>query len=711
MRPSEPFGSEVAFDRRFSRNFSLPGRIKPGEYRRIWRIVVMARRKVTAEDLLRIRVVGEPRVSPDGRRCVFTVKTIDAERNRYLSHLWMADLLRGEVHPFTSGEVSDATPRWSPDGTRLAFVRTDLREKRSQIWLIRSDGGEAWPLTRLEEGSIGGLVWSPDGTRLAFTFRPLHPDWTQEARKRREEKGQSNPPRVITRLFYRLDGAGFLDLRQHIWMCDSRSGQAWQITDGDYDDSSPVWSPDGRWLAFVSNRSDDPEEKPYEVDIWLVATDLPQYPVSSFHKVPTPVGSKGNLSWSPDGRWIAYMGIEGKEDPWVPRNARLWVVDPQTQQVRCLTEDLDRYVGNVTLSDMREAFAGGGPPLWGPEGDRLFFTVSDRGNCHLYQVFLPEGAPRALTQGEMDLYAFDADGRASVLVLALSRPSQPGELFLWREGELQPLTDLNREWREEVHLSEPEEVWFESFDGTKVQGWLLKPPDFDPNRRYPLLLYIHGGPHAQYGNTFFHEFQFHAARGYVVMYCNPRGSTGYEEAFAAAIRGQWGEVDYKDVMAAADYAASLPYVDARRMAVAGGSYGGYLTNWIVGHTDRFRCAVADRSVVNLQSMAGTSDFPFHPDGYWEGNFWDRPERLWAQSPLRFAAQVRTPLLIIHSEGDLRCPIGQAEEWFAALRRLKKEVVFVRYPAETSHGLSRSGPPDLRVDRLQRIAQWLDQHLQ
>jgi dipeptidyl aminopeptidase/acylaminoacyl peptidase len=300
-------------------------------------------------------------------------------------------------------------------------------------------------------------------------------------------------------------------------------------------------------------------------------------------------------------------------------------------------------------------------------------------------------------------------------VLAISKPTMPGELFVLRletastavVTELRQLTRLNADWLDKVQLSEPEEVWFDSFDGTKIQGWLLKPPDFDPTKRYPLLLYIHGGPHAQYGNTFFHEFQLHAARGYIVVYTNPRGSMGYDETFAAIIRGNWGDVDFKDIMAAADFAASLPYVDESRMAVAGGSYGGYMTNWIVTHTDRFRCAITDRSVVDLVSMAGTSDFPFKPDGYWEGNFWDRPEKLWEQSPLRYVANVKTPLLIIHSEGDLRCPIGQAEELFAALKRLKKEVVFVRYPQETSHGLSRSGPPDLRLDRLNRICEWLD----
>jgi dipeptidyl aminopeptidase/acylaminoacyl peptidase len=224
------------------------------------------------------------------------------------------------------------------------------------------------------------------------------------------------------------------------------------------------------------------------------------------------------------------------------------------------------------------------------------------------------------------------------------------------------------------------------------------------------VLYIHGGPGAQYANTFFHEFQVLAAQGYVVFYTNPRGSLGREEAFATCIRGDWGNLDYQDLMAAVEYVKGLTYINSKRMAVVGGSYGGFMVTWMIGHTNQFCCAISERAVSNRHSAVGTTDFPPMPDGYWSGNIWDRPERLWSQSPLRFAGQITTPLLIIHSEGDLRCPIGQAEQLYSALKRLKQEVTFLRYPVETSHGLSRSGPPDLRIDRLQRIAKWLETYL-
>jgi len=668
----------------------------------------MSKRSITIQDLLRLKFVGQPQISPDGKRVIFTVKAVSQEKNCYLSHLWMAEVATGTARQFTHGQVSDRLPRWSPDGRRIAFLR--IQNGDTQIWAIPADGEKARQLCQLDEGSIGAPQWSPDGNRIVFTFRPTHPDRTQEAQKKRAETGQSDPPRIITRLGYKQEGTGFLDLRQHVWTCDAETGQATQITGGAWDDDGPAWSPDGQRLAFVSNRSDDPDAKPYEMDIWLVPPEggAPQ-------KLSTPTGYKRDLAWSPDGGQIAYIGSETQDDPWAARNDRLWTVPRGGGSARCLTASLDRIVENVTASDVREG--GSQKPVWSRDGKQLFFLVSDRGNCHLGTIALKAGKPGLLTEGDLDIADFSADAECKRFALLISRPARPAEVFigdLEKEGNApllpRPLTRMNGPLLAQVCLSEPEPAWFKSFDGTDIQGWLLKPPDFDPDRRYPLLLYVHGGPDIQYGHTFFHEFQAHAARGYILFYTNPRGSSGYTESFATCIRGNWGELDFKDLMAAADFAGSLPYVDTGRMAVAGGSYGGFMVAWIVSHTDRFRCAIAERGVSNRHSAVGTSDFPPMAGGYWPGNAWDRPERLWEQSPLRYAARVQTPLLIIHSEGDLRCPIEQAEQLFAALKALKREVVFIRYPQNTNHSLSRSGPPDLRVDRLRRIAEWLDRHL-
>ncbi len=679
------------------------------------------KRPIEAEDLFRLRVPADPQLSPDGTRVLFVLRITDAEKNKYWSHLHVVDASGGDARPFTSGEVSDNAPRWSPDGTRIAFLRT--KDKQTQLWTMPADGGEARPLTRLDEGDIGAPCWSPDGKRLAFTFRPAHPDFTQKAARARQESGRSTPARHLTRLHYREDGCGWKDCRQHINVCDAANGDVSQLTDGDEDDFDPAWSPDGRRLVFASNRCDDPEARPFEVDLWLVSATPLTPPATRFTRIPTPLGAKGNCAWSPNGKWIAYTGVASADDPWMPVHDRVWVVPAagrgprSAQKARCLTEGLDRGVGTLAMSDIHAGY-GAGQAQWTGDSARLLFLAGDRGDAALYRVSLRGGKPIPVTGRGQVVTGFSAvNGHAAVVV---TTPTQCGDIHLLmvpkgagpgRRPRPARLTDLNAGLHAGVHLARPEEVWFPSADGTPIQAWLLKPPGFAPRRKYPFLLCVHGGPHLQYGNAFFHELQWHAGRGYVVLYPNPRGSANLTEAHMAASRGDWGGKDGEDLFAAAEYARNLSCVDRRRMGVCGGSYGGYATNWLVGRTNRFRCAITDRSVVNMVSMWGQCDYPSKPDAYWKGNTWDALETLIAQSPLTRAAHCVTPLLIVHSEGDWRCPIGQAQELFSALKQLRKcPVEFVWYPPETSHGMSRGGPPDLRLDRLRRYAEWFDRSL-
>ncbi len=703
----------------------------------------MPKHPITLEDLAAIKPVGDPQMSSDGTRVLYTVKSTNVEKNKYFTHLWISSVSDGSAMQFTFGEVSDSSPRWSPRDVMIAFVRTSGgKDKKTQIWLAPTGGGEPRALTDLPEGGFSELSWSPDGKSLAFAYRPIAEGWTKDAAKSREESGKSKPPRVITRVRYRLDGAGFQDERQHIWVCAVESGESKQVTDGDHDDSSPAWSPDSRTIAFASNRGADPDRHRYRNDILIVPARGGKPKKLQAHE-----GSKGSLAFSPDGAHIAYIGSECADDGWRPKNSRLWVISSTGGESRCLSLELDRSVGDTTLGDTREGAST--IPIWSADGSRIFVVISDAGNSHLYATDVQSAQLTQLTKGARDVVGVTMDRARECAALLIGNATHPTEVFIadmtpfaasangtvpesetdsgerTRDGGSltpKPLSHINDKWSKTVQIGKPEEFWLTQPDpstvtgdrsgqAVRVQGWVIRPTDFKKGQQYPTLLYVHGGPHTQYGNTFFHELQWHAARGYVVVYSNPRGSNGREESFGACIHRDWGKLDYADVMAVADYAESLPYVDKSRMAIAGGSYGGYMTNWVVGHTDRFKCGVTDRSICNWISMVATTDVPAPPDGLWPGTPWgDDFVKGWEMSPLKYVENVKTPLLIIHSEGDLRCPISQSEEWFTALKWLGQNPVFVRYPPESSHGLSRGGPIDLRYDRLTRIGEWLDQHL-
>lgn len=666
-------------------------------------------RAITIDDLFRLKLVSDAQISPDGERVVCVVKSIDREKNKYFSHLYLCHLQTREVRAFTSGEVADSQPRWSPDGKYIAFV-SNRQKPKSQIYLIAVDGGEAQALTSLEEGSIGEIAWSPDGTKIAFTFRLTPEQWRESAVKERKEKGLSTPPRLITRPFYRLDGFGFFDGEYfQVWVADVSTGEAKRPTSESTSCGSLCRSPDSRHIAFVCNRSENPDLNPNLEDIWLVPSEG-----GDLQRVEAPKGPKGGVAFSPDGARIAYIGHTKVEDIWGVTNDHLWVVDLETGDARDLTEGFDRSLGNLTLSDMRDV-GGQNRPVWTPDGSRLLFLASDRGSTVLYSISAEGGEPVPLRGHHADMtnFTLSADGKRVAWCEGI--PVQPHEVLVGTITSdsltgAEAITHFNAQWLSEVQLQEPEEFTCLSPDGNTVHGWLIHPPDFDPTRKYPLILEIHGGPHAQYGWVFFHEFQLLSAQGYVVVYTNPRGSKGYGEAHAAAIKGAWGGPDYTDLMAVVDFILQRGYIDETRLGVMGGSYGGFMTNWVVSHTDRFRAAITDRSVVNLHSMAGTCDYPLLPGDYFRGNAWAEPEHLWEHSPLKYAGNIHTPLLIIHSEGDLRCPIEQAEQLFAALKVQGKQAVLVRYPQESSHGMSRSGPPDLRVHRLEQILRWWAEHL-
>ena len=455
-------------------------------------------------------------------------------------------------------------------------------------------------------------------------------------------------------------------------------------------------SPDGAQVAFVRTVT-DAEKNKYRSEIWLV-----QGEGGELTQVPAPNGDKSGLCWSPDGSRFAYAGNPDALDQWGTSNDRVFVLPiAGGSEAQDLTGHTDLAVGNLAISDVG---GGGGESLaWSADGTALYFPVSVNGDVRLCRTGADGGELVYLTAPNQVAGSFSVAGEA--FAVSVSKPIMPGEVFA---GERQ-LSHLNQDWLDTVELQTPEPFAIDN-GSSGVPGWFLTPPGFEANGTAPLVVYVHGGPHLQYGNALFHELQWLAAQGYVVAYANPRGSKGYGEAHTKAIKGDWGGPALADIEAVVDDAIKRGYCAPNKTAIMGGSYGGYLTAWAVGHTDRFACAIADRLVNDLPSMAGTCDFPWSHGTYYKGNAWDDPSDLWHHSPLAYAGKINTPLLLIHSDGDLRCPVSQAEELFAALRFQRKPVEFVRYPAETSHGLSRNGPPDLRLDRLQRNLAWLDKYL-
>lgn len=639
------------------------------------------------QDVYELTGVADPRLSPDGSSVAFVVWSVDREINDYRSNIWLASV-DGSASPrrITSGKKRDESPRWSPDGRRLAFTSDRDGEKLQLYVMPVGDPGEPRKLTELEEDAEH-VAWSPDGAQIALASRVPDPAYGEKDDERR-------PPRRITRLQFKLDNEGWtVDRRRHLFVVAADGSKPpMQVTSGDFEDQRPAWSPDGSLIAFVSAREEDWDVTPV-TDLYVVGAGggHPQ-------RVTDMDGVCSLPSWSPDGSLIAYLFTPGVFDE--PRHGQVAVVDLASRDRRVLTSALDRNC--APYPELRE-------PVW--DGDSLLFAVEDGGNVGLYRVRADGStAPEPVLDGEFVLAGYDAaEGH---IVHALSTPTSLAELY----SRDRKLTDVGKAFPEGRQLTAPERFTAISPDGAEVEAWIMRPAGLEQGSKYPVLLNIHGGPFTQYANKFFDEFQVYAGAGYAVLYANPRGSSGYAEEWGRAIRGPvaegpgWGTVDYEDLMAVVDEAIKrFDFVDPDRIGVMGGSYGGYMTSWIVGHTDRFRCAISERGANDLVSEDGSCDFASFFKGYTGAYSWEAPEAYLKVSPWAHARDITTPLLIIHSENDLRCPVGQAEELFAVLRSLKREVELVRFPGE-SHELSRSGSPFHRVTRFEIILQWLDRHL-
>lgn len=610
-----------------------------------------------------IAIPTEPAVSPDGDLVAFTVSTIEVEDDRYHRVVWLART--GQAHPFTAGP-GDSAPRFSPDGSHLAFFR--LVDKIAQLSVMPVDGGEARVVTDFPLGVTGRPQWSPDGSTVAVVGVEWAEGWADL-----DDEERARRPRLITERDYRADGLGWThDRRRRIHLVDVDQGEARRLTDGERDEGLPAWSPDGARIAYVADTAEIPG---YESGTVVYEAVVATGEVTEA----APRGQWVELSYRPDGV-LHGLGSVGTANP---EPAFLWRLGAEPVQV---DHGRDRPVAS---------FAGGAPRLaW--DGDAALTLLIDSGEAGL--IRFGQGSTTPVHQGRDLVNDFDWAG--GTLAKIVSSPTEPGRLVIVREDAVVEHGDFGGT---PPNLIQPDH-FVVSGDGADLDVWVYLPPG---EEEVPLLLNIHGGPAAQYGWGFFDEFQMYAGAGYGVVATNPRGSTGRDAVFLKAVTGEgWGKVDVDDVDAVV--AAALdrhPRLDRGRLGVMGGSYGGFLTAWLIGHQDRWRSAVVERALLTWPSFNGTSDI----GGWFSRAYLGDPDLDWDRSPLRVADQVTTPTLIIHSEKDYRCPIEQAEQYFSALRRNGVHAEFVRFPDE-GHELSRSGRPRHRQERFEIILDWLDRTL-
>ncbi len=662
----------------------------------------MERRRIEIDDLLRIRFPHDAAISPDGSRVVFAVDRFDYEANEFRGHLWITLANGGRPVPFTADEARDAEPVWSADGRWIAFLsnrggrRRGRKRAAMQLWVMPADGGEARQLTFFKAGA-SQPTWSPDGTMLAFVSRG-----TPEALETGASDADEAPTvREVTRPKYRFDAMGYLEGYAHVWVVAAEGGEPVAVTDGDFDHESPVWLPRTQEVVLVANRTPDADFS-FIRDLWAV--DVRTH---SMRKITYASGPTHSPVPSPDGAQIAFVGNDFHAK--TATNLGVWVVPASGGQATNVTAGFDRSVGNAVGSDARLTPMVAAP-VWTPDGSALIFYATDSGCTHLYRVGVTDRAVRPLTDGHE--VVGDLSAAAGTIVYQRMTPTSLDELWILPPtGQPRRLVGVNDELLDGLTIQAPRPFTYAGVDGWPLSGWYLAPPDFDPTRQYPAILRIHGGPHAAYGDTFNHYVHLLADRGYVVVWTNPRGSGGYGEAFARAVVGDWGGKDSRDVLLGLDHVIGQGFIDPARVAVTGGSYGGFMTNWLITHTNRFRCAVTEVCVSNLHSFYSTSDIgATWGELEWGANPWDDPERLLMQSPLSYVRNVTTPVLITANEADHRCPVEQSEQFYMALRKWRKEAVFLRFKDE-SHTMQSTGRPKPRIERLRRLLGWFDRHLQ
>lgn len=690
----------------------------------------LAKRSITEKDLFDFVWIANPELVPDGSRVAFTRVVVDEKRTGYETSIWSVATSGSEsAIRLTSGK-HDAQPRWSPDGESLVFIRGGEKDsagkpKPPQIALLSLAGGEARVLTDLPKG-VANPVWSPDSKRIAFSstttsedLEKAKKDLTEKLAKSAEgsvgaESEHQSDVHIISRAVYRDNDEGYLDPKrhEHIWVLDVPTGSdelatPIQLTSGDYDEGEVHWTNNGARLYFLTTRVDEPYYESGSTDIYSISSTG-----GTPEKLTTIAMNIGDLALSPDGRRVAFHGavtqpVRSYSQPDV------WVMDLATNaQPHNLTADYDFDLGDSVFGDNAAPRGGNGRTLhWSPDGHFLFDLVDKQGRTPIVRVDAQSGAVTEITHGDQAVLDFSVTPDARATVALISTPTVIGDLYaVGADGTQARLTDLNRNLWAQLNLTAPEEINYKSFDGRSIQGWIQKPQDFDPHKKYPLILDIHGGPHAAYGWVFDHEFQWMAAKGYVVFYPNPRGSTGYGQEFGNIIQYHYPGDDYRDLMVGVDELIKRGYIDPKKLAVTGGSGGGVLTDWTVTQTDRFAAAVSQRDISNWASWWYTADFTLFQATWFKAPPFEDPADYANRSAITFVKNIHTPMLFVLGESDYRTPQDSGgEQLFRALKYLKRPTAMVVFPRET-HELSRSGEPWHRIERLENIVGWFDKYL-
>jgi acylaminoacyl-peptidase len=643
-------------------------------------------------DIFQLEWASDPQISPDGKGIVYVRNFMDVMKDKRRSNLWMVAVDGSDHRPVTTGNENDSSPRWSPDGKRLAFVSNT--NGSVQLYLRWMDTGQTAKLTDLT-ATPSGLSWSPDGKAIAFSMQlpeKSKPYVNLEAKP--EGADWASPPKMIDKLIYRFDGQGYLrDGYHHLFVLPADGGTPRQLTIGEYNHrGTPRWTPDGKSLIFSANRDPDWEYEPRNSDLYEVSLSD-----RSIRALTDRKGPDQSPTVSPDGKRIAYLGYDDRYQGY--QVTHLYVMDRDGSGQQRIATDLDRSIAS---------------PVWSSDGKGLFFLYNNEGNGKIGFVS-PGGNVETLAENignsigrpySGGSFSVASDGQ---FAFTETRPHQPADVAIGSRvaSGIRRVTSLNRDLLGHKELGRVEEIWYESsFDGRKIQGWMVEPPGFDPAKKYPLILEIHGGPFSDYGDRFSAEVQLFAAAGYVVLYTNPRGSSSYGEEFGNLIHHSYPGQDYDDLMSGVDAAIARGYVDEDNLFVTGGSGGGVLTAWIVGKTDRFRAAVSAKPVINWYSWVLNADLPTMYKYWFPGFPWDETEHYMKRSPISLAGNVTTPTMVLTGEADHRTPISESEQFYMALKLRKVDTALVRVP-DASHGIANR--PSNLMAKVAYILKWFESH--